>query len=311
MMVFGDLPRLQLKPFFEKGGFYVYCHRNDGSQKPSGKMKNRFTNFDTFQILEKFILLLISAFALSIVFVPLLDTIGVIDVISPLEEPLSWSEAAQIAGAMGSVLFTIGLVILYREQTLIQNRQESWMEADHTPDLSIDEWRIDSNTFEFDIANLGDGTAKDLTLILELEIIGTNNSFNSINVDEVREPLIREEVVSQAIQSENIEPVIFSAFPEITISWRANHGKRPSYKYRWKEYRENPSDILSALKFGGVTDIEYTISVEYAYGKSSTDELSIFAGKAEVTPDLDLEGLITFETYEELETDLDRSPKSL
>lgn len=273
-------------------------------------MKKRYTDFDTFQFWEKFILVLVSAFALIIVLVPLLNWVGVIDLIAPLEEPLSWSEAAQIAGAMGSVLFTIGLVILYREQTLIQNRQESWMEADHTPDLSIDEWRIDSNTFEFDIANLGDGTAKDLTLVLNIDIIRISNSFDSITVNEVREPLIREEIVSQAIQSENIEPVIFSAFPDITLSWRADHSRRPSYKYRWKEYRENPSDILSALKFGGVTDIEYTISVEYAYGKSSTDELSIFAGKAEVTPDLDLEGLITFETYEELETDLNRPPKS-
>lgn len=273
-------------------------------------MKKRYTDFDTFQVLEKFILILISAFALSIVLVPLLNWADIIDFISPLEEPLSWSEAAQIAGAMGSVLFTIGLVILYREQTLIQNRQESWMEADHTPDLSIDEWRIDSNKFEFDIANLGDGTAKDLTLILDIDIIRISDTINSINMDEVREPLIREEVVSQAIQSESIEPVVFSAFPEITISWRADHGRRPSYKYRWKEYRENPSDILSALKFGRVTDLEYTISVEYSYGKSSTDEISIFAGRAEVTPDLDLEGLITFETYEKLDTDLDRPPKS-
>lgn len=292
------------------GRFYISCHRNGDSRKLSGKMKKRYTDFDTFQVLEKFILILISAFALSIVLVPLLNWAGVINFISPLEEPLSWTEAAQIAGAMGSVLFAIGLVILYREQTLIQNRQESWMEADHTPDLSIDEWRIDSNTFEFDIANLGDGTAKDLTLFLELDIIEISNSVNVITVNEVREPLVREEVVSQAIQSEIIEPVIFSAFPEITISWRVYHGRRPGYKYRWKEYSGNPSNILSALKSGGVTDIEYTISVEYTYGKSSTDELSIFAGKAEVTPDLDLEGLIKFETYKELETDLDRPPES-
>lgn len=272
-------------------------------------MKKRYTDFDTFQVLEKFILILISAFALSIVLVPLLNWAGVIDVISPLEEPLSWSEAAQIAGAMGSVLFTIGLVILYREQTLIQNRQESWMEADHTPDLSIDEWRIDSNTFEFDIANLGDGTAKNLTLVLNIDIISTENSMDSIIIKEARDQLIREEVVSQAIQSEQITPVIFSAFPDIVISWRPNHGRKPSFRYRWKEYSNNPSDILGALKFGGVTDVEYRISVEYSYGKSSTDEISIFAGRADVTPDIDLEGLITFETYEELETDLNRPPE--
>lgn len=273
-------------------------------------MKKRLPDFDTFQVLERFILLLVSAFALSIVLVPLLNWAGVIDVISPLEEPLSWTEAAQIAGAMGSVLFTIGLVVLYREQTLIQNRQESWMEADHTPDLSIDEWRINSNKFELDIANLGDGTAKDLTLLLGLDIIEISDPANSITVDEVSEPLIREEVVSQAIQSETIEPVIFSAFPELTISWRVNLDRRPGYKYRLEEYRENPSDILSTLESGGVTDIEYTISIRYTYGKSSTGELSIFAGKADVTPDLDLEGLIKFETYEELETDLNRPPES-
>ncbi|MEZ3114400.1 hypothetical protein RYH80_00465 [Halobaculum sp. MBLA0147] len=83
--------------------------------------------------------------------------------------PLALATYADLSGVYGSVVLTAALVLLYREQTRIQERQEQWMEAEHVPDVSVHRWEVTRNRVDLELSNLGTGVAQNLQLRIELE----------------------------------------------------------------------------------------------------------------------------------------------
>lgn len=90
-----------------------------------------------------------------------LDASGVVRVVSG-GLPVDIATFADIVGLFGSVVSTLALVVLYREQTEIQRRQEEWMEAEHVPDVFVHEWEVTQNRVRLVLSNLGTGVAQNL-----------------------------------------------------------------------------------------------------------------------------------------------------
>lgn len=63
-----------------------------------------------------------------------LETSGLINVVS-VSPPYTLIQFAQIVGAVGSVILSLALVLLYRKQTRVQENQEKLMEAEYRPIL--------------------------------------------------------------------------------------------------------------------------------------------------------------------------------
>lgn len=97
-----------------------------------------------------------------------LDLLGVVG-LTEGGFPVELSTFADIAGVFGSVLLTLALVLLYSEQTKIQERQEEWMEAEHVPDVFVHEWEITRNRIDLELSNLGTGVARDLRVTVAVE----------------------------------------------------------------------------------------------------------------------------------------------
>lgn len=85
--------------------------------------------------------------------------------------PLDVVAYSRFVNAIGSLILTLSLVFLYYQQTRTQEKQEEWMEAEHTPDVSVDRWEVDKNVVELDLANPGNGAAKDLRVGVEIESV--------------------------------------------------------------------------------------------------------------------------------------------
>ena len=68
------------------------------------------------------------------------------------------------------------------------------MAAEHTPNIIVDEWTPNGNKVEFDIANLGEGVARDLTVIVELSSVVEEGV--SLTVENPESILTREDVNS-------------------------------------------------------------------------------------------------------------------
>lgn len=97
-----------------------------------------------------------------------LDVLGVVNLVSD-GFPVEIATFANITGAFGSATLTLALVLLYREQTKIQQRQEAWMEAEHVPDVFVDEWVVTRDRVELKLSNLGTGVARNLRVVVVAE----------------------------------------------------------------------------------------------------------------------------------------------
>ena len=115
--------------------------------------------------------LLLVAAVLVPVTVVALDLLDIVNLTS-VGLPVGVATFADIAGVFGSVVSTFALVVLYREQTKIQRRQEAWMEADHVPDVFVDEWEVTQNRIELNLSTLGTGVARDLRVGVTAETTG-------------------------------------------------------------------------------------------------------------------------------------------
>ncbi len=83
--------------------------------------------------------------------------------------PLKLTAYVQIVSALASALLTFVLVVLYREQTRIQQRQKTWMEASHVPDLSVQRWRLDQNRATVMVENLETGLARNVEIAIHVQ----------------------------------------------------------------------------------------------------------------------------------------------
>lgn len=116
----------------------------------------------------------ISAFAVLLLILFLgaviAESWGVINIIQDSEmPPYQIDTAAQLIGAVGSILLTIGLVILYdkqasvaKQQASIQENQEELMQADYEPKLKASLGFKEIQTVQFEIHNSGKAAAHDV-----------------------------------------------------------------------------------------------------------------------------------------------------
>jgi len=102
-----------------------------------------------------------------------LDVFGVLKLVSD-GFPVEIATFADVTGAFGSITLTLALVLLYREQTKIQQRQEARMEAEHVPDVFVDEWVVTRDRIELKLSNLGTGVARNLRVAVVTETRSTH-----------------------------------------------------------------------------------------------------------------------------------------
>ena len=99
-----------------------------------------------------------------------------------LNLPLGASDFGLISSAMGTILLTFGLLLLYSkqaeiqaEQTKIQKNQELLMEQQHTPYLTGEVTFLNINSVKLAIRNSGNGPAFDVEA--EWEVAGERRSW--------------------------------------------------------------------------------------------------------------------------------------
>jgi len=121
----------------------------------------------------------ISIFAILLLLLLLAATIaeiyGVINIIKNSETPpYNIDTVAQLIGAIGSILLTIGLVVLYdkqasisKQQTAIQDNQEQLMQAEYEPKLKSSIGFKERQSIQFEIHNSGKAAAHDVQLMWE------------------------------------------------------------------------------------------------------------------------------------------------
>jgi len=247
---------------------------------------------------EYLLLSVVVAFAVGILLVMAIDATGVRDWIEITQLPLPITSAAEIAGALGSVIFTIGLVVLYREQTRIQRNQEVWMEAEHTPAITVNSWTANGNEAQFSLSNLGSGVAKNISVELRAEF-GLRDSQEppQISVKTKETPLTRTDISARVLEANRVEPVTFSANPSIKLTWQSG-GKNsitPTDILSGSTNRELSADlstVMYALSLGGVKTLRYEVVVKYDFVRRYSDTEVVYKGLVDVEADMDLEYLL-------------------
>jgi len=118
----------------------------------------------------------ISAFAILLLILlagaAIAEWLGAINIIQSSETPpYQIDTASQLIGAIGSILLTIGLVVLYdkqasvaKQQASIQENQEELMQADYEPKLKASLGFKEVQTLQFEIHNSGKAAAHDVQL---------------------------------------------------------------------------------------------------------------------------------------------------
>lgn len=81
-------------------------------------------------------------------------------------DSLTYTDFIRIVGVTGSLLLTVALVSIYSqlqsiesEQLNIQKQQQAILTQNESPTLTLDRWDINDNTVEFQLTNVGQGTA--------------------------------------------------------------------------------------------------------------------------------------------------------
>lgn len=121
----------------------------------------------------------ISAFAVLLLVLlagaTIAESWNIINIIQNSETPpYQIDTAAQLIGAIGSILLTIGLVVLYdkqasvaKQQASIQENQEKLMQADYEPKLKASIGFKDVQSLQFEVHNSGKAAAHDVRVTWE------------------------------------------------------------------------------------------------------------------------------------------------
>lgn len=86
------------------------------------------------------------------------EYVGLVNLVS-INPPYQANSFAQIAGAVGSIVLSFALVLLYAQQTEIQENQERLMEQDFKPYLTGEVTSLNVVSAQFAIRNSGNATA--------------------------------------------------------------------------------------------------------------------------------------------------------
>jgi hypothetical protein len=254
--------------------------------------------------------ILIFGFVAAAVIFTLIGTVWTLQGIIPIFQadlPITLTTYAQLMSAFGTIALTLGLVLLYDQQTEIQRRQEEWMEAEHVPDVFIDSWEIDGDEFEFNMTNLGTGIAKNIEATYEIEPVDPNNETALQGITGVA-PLEQNDIFTRVLPRD-------SETTSRTIQMTGSYDVRLN-SVEGSAHNQGESDSYQALRdqlgklAENIDQVEYTVSIRYDYIRRENDTKSVYGGRAELEDEIDFEGLL-LTTAQTFDTDLDVEPSNL
>ncbi|NLV08193.1 hypothetical protein GOC83_18890 [Haloarcula rubripromontorii] len=233
---------------------------------------------------------------------------GFVRVVS-FELPITLTTYARLLSASGSVVLTLSLVLLYKEQTEIQSRQEQWMEAEHVPDVFVDSWELSKNEFEFQLTNLGTGIAKNL------EVKFTITPVEAANTEIVQlsgsAPLEQEEIFTRVLPpSDSVDEnsIKMTGNHDLEIEYASNSDQE-NQSIRAEDSRDTLSEELNTLS-REVETVDFEITLCYDYVRRVNDGKTVFSARSTLEDDLDFEGL--FLTIDDRsESDLNVEPDNM
>lgn len=263
---------------------------------------------------------LVLALVLSTAGLVITDLVGLSNTVD-IGLPVPISVYAQVAASVASVVLTLALVLLYGEQTRIQRRQEDWMEAEHVPDVFVDSWEITGDEFRFRLSNLGTGIAKNLQV--GFEITPSADDRSDIIALRGEAVLFQQDLATRVLpraSNAGENPVPMRGRYDLTVLREGREerprriggtgtGNRTGERFGKEKARDELTAVLTELA-ESVDAVTYTVSLRYDYIRRESDRKSVFGGRAELEPELDLEGLL-LTTVERYETDLDVQPDNL
>ncbi|MFU1783842.1 hypothetical protein ACM16X_20975 [Haloarcula japonica] len=213
---------------------------------------------------------------------------GFVRVVS-FELPITLTTYARLLSASGSVVLTLSLVLLYKEQTEIQGRQEQWMEAEHVPDVFVDSWELSKNEFEFQLTNLGTGIAKNLEVKFTITPVSDDPEISRLSGSA---PLEQEDIFTRVLPpSANVDEnsIKMTGKHDLEIEYTSSSDQEDQ-AIRTEESRNTLSDNLNRLS-KEVDAADFEITLCYDYVRRVNDGKTVFSARSTLEDDLDFEGL--------------------
>jgi hypothetical protein len=222
-----------------------------------------------------------------------LDLLGVVELVEG-GFPVEISTFADIAGVFGSILLTLALVLLYREQTKIQGRQEKWMEAEHVPDVFVEEWEVTRNRADFELSNLGTGVARNLRVTIEVE---TEDKFGVSNVT-FAAPLSRQLSSARVLRPDENDVVVVDGFFEVSGAQGTIEISDTTIESvsRWLNGDQPPSNIV--------------VTIEYDYIRRRSGSQQVFSCEVDPTDAETVEDIL-LSVIRRNENEVDIEPENL
>lgn len=220
---------------------------------------------------------------------------GVINIIS-FDPPIKSSDFAQIIGGIGSIILTFGLVFLYKQQTVIQHRQERWMSASHRPELEFTTWGADNNQLFFDLSNLGNGVAKNLAVTVSVSEYPS--SFYAPKEISATTPLYRKNPFARSLeeQTSDSEAIEFKSDPIPEFNDEL-FGQDIQAKFH---------DVIHHFGENEVDTVRFKITIRYELIREEAEKIRVWSGTVDVKDDLYLDTAIedSIPDWEEIEIGL-------
>jgi hypothetical protein len=252
--------------------------------------------FDRFD--GTFVLVLLVGVVLVVPVVTLaLAIVDVLGIANPfaVSLPVELSTYAEIAGVFGSTVLTLALVLLYRQQTRIQERQEEWMEAEHVPDVFVHRWEVTRNRFEFELSNLGTGVARNLKAL----VVVASPDTDSTTPVRFEADLTRSDSTAGILQGDSdADSTAFEGFAELDTENSSD-----------KSGTAGIDDIVEELNHVDQPFV-LTVSIEYEYIRREDESKEVFRCQAESEDADAIEDLILSNTVI-YDTGMNVSPATL
>lgn len=234
------------------------------------------------------VLILLSILVLS---PPILDILLEKDYLS-ITFPLDGESYSTLVNAIGSLILTFALVFLYRQQVRTLQKQEEWMEADHTPDVSVDRWAVNKNMLEVDLTNPGNGAAKNLKIEIFISDVYGGFAEERITISSGGQELFGTDITSRMIPAQESETISYETREPIIVKLEINSRSLFPRFGDGREYEDTFTEILNLLCHGEAEFIDYEIAISYDYVKRGKDSTLFWGGMAEIEPSMRLEDII-------------------
>lgn len=218
-----------------------------------------------------------------------LDVFGVLKLVSD-GFPVEIATFADVTGAFGSITLTLALVLLYREQTKIQQRQEAWMEAEHVPDVFVDEWVVTRDRIELKLSNLGTGVARNL----RVAVVTETRSTHGVSRATLRARMTRASSSAQVLRPDENDTVEMTGQFELSEADGSvdTTGMSVEQMLTWLNAEECP--------------IETTVRIEYDYVRRRSGSQHVLSCVVAPGAATTVEGLLS--STDEYSDELDNTP---